>query len=1056
MNRTLSARSLLRTTSCVSLIACLGFSPTATASETSVSTVNMVLQQNGITISGIVKDQNNEPVIGANIVEKGTTNGVFTNLDGGFTLNVAGKQSILKVTYVGYNTVEIPVGDKKIVNVILMEDSKIFDEVVVVGYGTQKKATLTGSVSQISGDDIKKISTTNISNTLAGKTAGIIANTRSGEPGADGADILIRGKGTLGSTSPLIVVDGIADRSFSRLNPEDIESISVLKDASAAIYGARAANGVILVTTKRGKEGKTQVNYNCSYSISQPTKIPKMLNSHQYATYVNEYDADPRHAQGGITYSDDVLQHYLKGDDPLNYPDTDWWGEVAKEWAGKTEHSLSISGGTDKISFYSSAQFMWQDAIYKKSAQDYKQYQFVTNVDAKLTKSIRFGMDILGRQEVRNRGIYSTPYLFSYFLTTFPGSAPYFPNGLPRVGYDGITRNAAVMVTDDPGYNRYTYNILNLKPTLHIDLDVVTKGLYVEGYAAMDFHFDYGKQLNQPYDLYYYDRSSQEYQNKRDDTGQISLNTWASYYNTITLNGRIGYKRTFAEKHKIDAFAAYEQSQYNYSTLSAYRTNYLSTAIPEIFAGSNIPEDKDNGGYSNATARCNFFGRLNYGYKDKYLAEVTLRYDGSMNFAKDQRWGLFPAFSLGWVISEESFFEGAKDFVNFLKLKGSYGKMGNDNIAAYQFLSQYKFTGNSAYFGAGEDGAITQGFYQARVANPLVTWEKAQTTNLGFASQFFDGKLSLEFDWFKSERNDILCYRSASIPYYAGMSLPQENLGKVNNSGIEVVAGYRNKIGDFEWGISGNFTYAENKVKYMDEAASTPEWQKTTGHPIDGIILYEAVGIYQNQDQVEATPHIDGAQPGDLIYKDTNGDGRITWDDAIRIDETATPKIIYGFTLNGSWKGIDLNLFFQGQAKAVQLVQPTMNMAVDFYDGRWRTDNTAEENINAKWPKAFIKQTYGDTWNGSASTWWLRDADFLRLKSVEVGYTLPKSWTKNIGIERARFYVNGNNLFTVDKFKIGDPEAGTTKNDSGYAINSNGVLSYPLQRMFTFGANITF
>ena len=496
--------------------------------------------------------------------------------------------------------------------------------------------------------------------------------------------------------------------------------------------------------------------------------------------------------------------------------------------------------------------------------------------------------------------------------------------------------------------------------------------------------------------------------------------------------------------------------KYNYHTLSGYRTNFLSNTLMDLFAGSDVPADKDNGGYSDATARVNFFGRVNYSYKDKYLAEVTMRYDGSMNFAPGHRWGLFPSFSLGWVMSEEKFFEPVKPYVDFLKLKASWGQMGNDNISAYQYLSQYAFTGTGAYFGSGDGAALNKGFYLTRTANPLVTWETANTTNLGFSASFLNGMFSLDFDWFKSKRRDILITRSASIPAYSGLVLPAENLGKVNNSGVEIVASYRDRAGDFEWGITGNFTYAENKVVYMDEAVATPEWQRTTGNPIDGLVLYKALGIYQNQEQVDNTPHMDNAAPGDLIYQDTNGDGTITWDDAIRLNESATPKIVYGFTLNGSWKGLDLNVFFQGQAKAVQLVQPTMNMVTDFYEGRWRTENTPEENLNARWPKAFIKQTYGDTWNGSASTWWLRNAAFLRLKSVEIGYTLPKAWTSKIGIQRWRFYVNGNNLFTFDKMKICDPEVGTSKDDNGYAINSNGILAYPLQRMITFGTNITF
>ena len=995
-------------------------------------------------VTGVVLDAAGQPVIGAGVMELGKeTNGTTTDLDGKFSISVPAGAKLV-ISSIGYSTVQVAVNGQDNLTVTLQEDTELLDQVVVVGYGTQRRATLTGSVSAVTGDEIKKVSAANLSNTLAGKTAGVIANVRSGEPGEDGAYIYIRGKGTLGDASPLIVVDGIADRSFSRLNPEDIESISVLKDASAAIYGARAANGVILVTTKRGKSGKMQVNYSGSYTISQPTRVPKMLNSFQYGTYINEYDLDSRHGAGTPTYSDEVLAHYKNHDDPLNYPDTDWWGEVSKDWAGRTNHSLSVSGGNDKVSFYSSASYMWQDAIYKKGVQDYKQYEFVTNIDAQMTKAIKFSMDILGRQEKRNRGVYATDYLFTYFLTTFPGSAPYFPNGLPRVGYDGVTNNAAIMVTDKPGTNESTYNVLNLKPTVRIDLDFLTKGLYFETYAALDFGFDNGASLNHPYDLYYYDSAKNEYVNQRAETGKISVDKWQAYSNTYTYNMRLGYNHTFNDVHKIDAFVAYEQMKYDYNYLSGYRTNYLSDVIPELFAGSDVPDDKDNGGYRSVNTRRNVFGRINYNYSDKYLAEFTLRYDGSMNFAEGHRWGLFPAFSLGWVASAEPFWEPISNVVSFFKLRGSWGEMGNDAVAAYQYMSQYKFGNNVPYFGAGSDAKVAKTFVRSVIANPDITWETAKTLNLGFSSQFYDGKYGLEFDWFYSDRNDILIARNASIPSYSGMSLPAENIGHVKNHGVELVATYKDHAGDFNWGVTANLTYARNKVVYMDEAADTPEWQKTTGHPIDGQIMYKALGIYQSQEQVDSTPHIEGAAPGDLIYQDTNEDGKITWDDAIRVDKTATPRLMYGITLNGGWKGIDLNVFFQGQGQAAQVVQPTMNMVTDFYNGRYIVGESAEYNASAKWPKACIKQTYIDTWNKDASTWWQRSMNFLRLKSVELGYTIPEAITKKVGIDAARFYVNGANLFTIDNFKIADPEVG------------DAITSYPLQRTVTFGVNITF
>lgn len=1002
----------------------------------------MAAPQKGAThkLTGTVYDQNNEPVIGASVMVKGTTIGTATDIDGKFTLNVPAKGTLI-VSYVGYVAQEIALTGQTELRIDLKEDTASLDELVVVGYGVQKKATLTGSVSSVGGEDIKKVSAANLSNTLAGKTAGIIANTRSGEPGEDGASITIRGKGTLGSTSPLIIVDGIADRSFSRLNPEDIESISVLKDASAAIYGARAANGVILVTTKRGKEGKVKVNYNGSYTWAQPTRIPKMLNSYQYATYRNEYAADSRHG-GSSTFDQDVLDHYLNHDDPDAFPDTDWWGATARKWAGRTQHSVSVSGGNEKVSFYSSFQYMWQDALYRKSAQDYNQFQITSNVDAKISKALSFSFDILGRQENRNRGVYSTDDVFGKLLTMFPGAAPYYTNGLPRIGYDGISNNTTIMVSDAPGYNRYKYHILNLKPKVRLDLDIITKGLYAEAYAALDFSFNYGKQLNRPYDAYTMEDG--EYVNMRDNTGKISVSDWSDHSLNQTYNIRLGYNREFAELHKVNAFVAYEQNKYDFHSLSGYRTNFISDQIPELFAGSDVPEDVDNGGYSDVTTRRNVFGRINYDYDGKYLAEVTMRYDGSMNFAKKHRWGFFPAFSLGWVISQEKFFERLNPAINFLKIKFSWGKMGNDNIAAYQYLSQYKFNDQGAYFGAGADASIHKGFYLDRVANPLVTWESARTMNVGFSANFLNNKFGLDFDWFRSVRDDILITRNASVPYFSGMKLPAENLGKVTNSGIEIVATYRDNAGDFSWNITGNFTYARNKVNYIDEAASTPKWQKQEGTPIDGMTIYKALGIYQTWDEVNSTPHIEGAAPGDLIYFDTNGDGVITWDDAQRFDYSPTPRIIYGLTLTGEWKGIDLSIFFQGQAQAKQLVQPTMNMATDFYEGRWREGNTEQENLNARWPKAFMGQTYGDQWNGVQSTWWLRSANFCRLKSLELGYTLPRKWWGNSGIENIRIYFNGSNLFTIDDYKIADPEIG------------NAITSYPLQRSLTFGAGITF
>ncbi len=1001
------------------------------------------VQQNVITVTGTVVDANGEPIVGVGVVQS-PTNGTVTDLDGKYTLSVP-SDAVLTFSSIGYTTTEVKVNGRTTVDVTLTADVQSLDDAVVVGYGVQKKATLTGSISAVNGEDLKKVSAANMTNTLAGKTAGVIAYSRSGEPGADDATILIRGKGTFANSdgsnvAPLIVVDGVADRSFGRLNPEDIESISILKDASAAIYGARAANGVILVTTKRGKEGKIVMNYNGSYTMSQPTRVPKMLDAYDYATYVNEYDAQPRHAQSGLTYTDEVMEHYRKNDDPVTYPNTNWWKSVAKNWSSKTQHSVSVSGGSDKMSFYTSAQYMYQDALYKHAAQNYNQLQFVSNIDAKITDAIRMSLDVLGRRETRNQGGSSTEYIYTYFLTTFPGSAPYYPNGLPRVGYDGVTNNAAIMVTDTPGYSKDIRNTLTFKPLLHIDLDAITKGLYAEGYAAADFHFNNGKSLSKPYDLYLYDAATGQYNSRRDATGVISVSNSADNSTSLTLHGRIGYDNTFNQIHHVNAFVAYEQNQYRYHYLSAGRTNFLSDQIPEIFAGSSDRLDWSNNGYSSAFSRVNFFGRVNYDYMSKYLAEVTFRYDGSMNFAEGHRWGFFPSVSAGWVMSEENFWENLKPYVGFFKLKASWGMMGNDNISSYQYMSQYMF--NTSGVTLGTTPTQNSALYLARLANPKVTWETAQTYNVGFVANFLQ-KFSLEGDYFFSHRYDILYQRNASVPSYSGLTLPDENLAKVNNHGVEFVGSYRDSKGDWNWGVTANFTFAENKVKYIDEAEGTPDWQRQEGYPIDSQLLYKAIKIYQNQSEVDGSATIDGnVGPGDLQYQDTDGNGVITDNDMIRISRTATPKIVYGLTLNGGWKNIDFNVFFQGQGMAKTLFMPTMNMVQEYFDHRY-VESDPSTHAHAKYPKALIKQTYCDTWNGKYSTWWLRNTAFLRLKTLEVGYTLPKNLVNRFGIDNLRVYANGTNLFTLDKFKVADPEVGS-------------ITEYPLQRMLNFGVNLTF
>jgi len=1005
---------------------------------------DMVLQQSDVIVTGVVKDTKGEVLIGVNVFEKeDPTNGVITGVDGSYSIKVSSGNAKLTFSFIGFQNQTVDVGGRLTIDITLLDESIGLNEVVAVGYGSQTKATITGSISKVSGEEITKSGATDLTNALVGRTAGIIANNRSGEPGSDGADILIRGKGTWGNNAPLVVIDGVADRGgFGRLNPNDIESISILKDAAAAIYGVKAANGVILVKTKRGNKGKPTIKYSGDFGLSQPTRVPEMMNAWQFATWQNEYNA--RH-NSAVTFSDEDIRKYKEGTDPLTHPNVDWWDETTKDWAYQTQHSVSLSGGSDKVNYYLSGQYLEQDAIFKNSAYDYKQYQFKSNIDAKVTDAITFSVDVLGRQEVRNRGRYGTQGygLMQSIFASWPIVAPYYPNGLPRIGYDGRDTNPVFMVSDAPGYNETTYSIFNLKPNIKIDLGKIVDGLYVEGWAAFDIYREDNKTFNKPFDLYLYNPSTEIYENKRDVTGNINLYQSARKRYSTTYNARIGYTNRFGQ-HKVDAFAAYEQYETNNGWFSATRKNFLSPTIDEMFAGGAADEDMSNDGASYEDARQNIFGRVNYSLKDRYLLEFSMRYDRSMIFPKENRDGYFPAVSMGWRISEEDFFKGAVSFVNYLKFKGSWGQMGNDQVYQHQFLTLYQFALGHTF---GVDNTRVKGFQESTLPNPNITWEVATTINGGFESQFFDGKYGLDFDYFYSKRDNILLGRSASIPKYTGIaSLPDENIGKVDNYGCEVVAYYKNQIGDFKYRIDGNFTFARNKVIFKDEADDIADYQKAEGMPIDTWMIYGTDGLFQTQEEIDNSPHIPGTLPGDIRYIDKNGDGEITGEDQYRIDQTRTPQIMYGTSLSGEYKNFDFSILFQGQAMAKQMVMiNTMNGPAEFFNGRWSESNTPEQNANAKYPRAFVTNVYPDTYNGRSSTFWLKDGGFLRLKNVEIGYSLPDHVCDKLKIQGLRTYVNGHNLFTIDDIKIMDPES----------PSGGGVNFYPQQRTIKVGLNLT-
>jgi TonB-linked SusC/RagA family outer membrane protein len=797
----------------------------------------------------------------------------------------------------------------------MLEDTESLEEVVVVGYGIAKKVTVTGSVAQVSGEILKQSPVANMSNTLVGRLPGVIANNRTGEPGSDYSEIYIRGKGTLGDNSPLYVIDGVANRgNIERLNPSDIESVTILKDASAAIYGAQAANGVILITTKRGNSDKPIITYEGNFGLSENTRTPKLLNAYQYMNYDDEVNAHFGRTQ---TYQN-IKNGYLDGTiDQLQFADTNWMEAIMRA-APQTQHSLSLRGGNERVKYYVSGGYLYQEPGYKKTALNFNTIQARSNIDAKVTNDFTVSFDVALRQENRNNSNYDSGTFFWEALCAYPFIHDYYPNGLPGPGISW-GNNLVMLTQGKTGYDKIKDNFMNTKLMFDIRMPWITDGLYVSGYAAYDVQFRNEKKLNDQWDVYRYNASTGEYENIRSTTGNGYINlTQRNDDNRITtIHAKLGYEKRF-EMHSINAFIAYEQSKATLDWFSAYRRDFLSNSVDYLFAGSD--NLKDNNGSASISARQNYFGRLSYGFKDKYLVELTLRYDGSQNFAHDTRWGLFPGLSLGWRISEENFFKDNNKIINELKLKASWGKLGNDRIDAFQYLSTYNMDDGALF---GYDPQRTKGFTIGRLANPSITWEDVDTKNIGFESMLLDRKLTFDIDYFYSLRTNILTQRQASVPLYTGITLPDQNIGEVSNRGVETSVLFRNKAGNINYYFGGNLTFARNKINYFDEAVNTPTWQMRTGHSMDSWLVYKTDGLYQTQEEINSTPHLMNTQPGDIKYLDVDGDGDITDNDRVRIYYGNIPQIVYGINLGADYKSVELNVLFTGQGRAKQMIRPS-------------------------------------------------------------------------------------------------------------------------------------
>lgn len=1026
-----------------------------------------VSQQSRI-ISGKVTDSAGAPLPGVTVVVKGTTQGTITNADGNYTITEVPANGTLVFSFVGMRMQEVPVTGKTSIDVVMAEDAIGIEEVVAIGYGTQKKATTTGAISSVDGEELAKSPTPNLTNSFAGRFAGVTTVSPSGEPGYDGASIRIRGVSTTGNASALIVVDGIAGREIDNIDPYDIESVTVLKDASAAIYGAQGANGVILVTTKRGKLGKPKLTFNLNSGGTQATVLPDMANSVQYANMVNEINESYGNP---ATYSPADITAFADGSDPWGHPDTNWHSAVLKPWSFLNSNNMSISGGSEKTQFNVSVGGEYQDAIYKRSSTDYSQVNFRSNIDTKISDYINVAFDVAGRKENRNNlaPVNSTNIqvfnsalgagdIFEYILRGKPTMNAFWPNGKPGPDIEN-GMNPAVVATDVPGYDKDTRYDFESNMKMKIDIPWV-KGLSVTGNFSFDADFESRKIWRKPWSLYDWDgvtmdASTGEPALVESVRGPATANLHQATQNTSTMtyNALINYEKQLGV-HSIKLLAAYERSKYQNDRLSAYRNNYKSTILDQLFAGGN--DGATNYGILIPIARVNYFGRLGYNYAEKYLFDFNWRYDGSNNFAPGHQFGFFPGFLAGWRISEEQFWKNNLPGISYFKIRGSYGITGNDRIAANQYLANYGYTppqnGSlpAVYiFGNKEQNPMLQ---QIVVPNINVTWETAVQRNIGFETRLFENKFGIEFDYFKYNRSDMLLPRNGTVPGSTGITsqLPDMNMGKASNKGFELVLSYGNNDHELKYNISVNGSYSKSKVDYIDEVVGgdIEPYQIITGKPIPNDIrnpyydlYYQAIGIYKDQAEIDATPHWSGARPGDIIFEDVNDDGVIDGKDQVRNEFSNIPRFTGGLSLDLNYKQFDFSVLFQGAAGATQYYLPYSgllgNFPKDFADNRWTSSNP-----DASYPRAFNLSEY---WYIQRNTFFLNRTDYIRLKNLVVGYTLPSRFNSLLGIDYLRLFVSANNLLTITNLKNFDPEM----------ANERG-RNYPLQRVINGGITLTF
>ncbi|WP_185955181.1 SusC/RagA family TonB-linked outer membrane protein [Solitalea koreensis] len=990
--------------------------------------VIQVMAQNR-TVSGTVYDKIG-PLPGVSVIIAGTTNGAATDADGKFSIKNAPATGKLIFTLIGFNTRELVLDKKIVYNVTLEEEAQDLGEVVVVAFGVQKKPTVTGAIASVSGKELRQSPAANLTNALAGRLPGLFSQQNSGQPGKDAANLQIRGVSSFrGGTSPLFIVDGIQQESIGQIDMNEVENISILKDASAtAVYGVKGANGVIIITTRRGKTGEPQVSFSAQSGVNMVNRMPKFLDSYNALTLLKESYVNDK-IGANFPYSETDMEHFRSGDMPEVYPNVDWYKELMNKASVQTQYNANISGGTESVKYFVSAGYLDQGGIFKNFKESetdngyyFKRYNFRSNVDINVNKNLDLTLDLSSQLQNVNQ-----PHpreagrsVFNQLMRL--GAAPYsFPIYNPDGSYGAPVEtnmhpNMVAQLTL-AGYDRSYQTDLSTTVSATHKLDFLLKGLSAKAQMAFSNNQYSLKNLyRDDYPTYRYNATNASYLLWNPAAPVLRpyiLSTGNQAPKTITdIQTSLNYTNTFG-KHNLSVLALYNQN-----------TKLVGSNRPISYLG--------------------YVGRMTYNYNHRYLLELNAGYNGSNSFNNQNHFGFFPAVSAGWVLSEEPFIKNHAKFIDFMKIRGSYGLVGNDDIGialdTYAYLSTYV---NSGSYSFGESNATYTGLAEGKIGNPNLNWEKERKSNIGFETQLFKSKLNITADYFDNYRYDIITTR-ATVGQIVGVTLPEMNMGKVSNKGFELEIGHNNNIGKVGYFLKANVAYAKNKVLERDEPQKAYDYLMATGQSVNQPFGWTAIGFWTAEELANANNarQTGVLSPGDIRYKDLNNDGVINDNDKGPIGNPIIPNTTFGFSAGANYNGFDFSFLLQGSRNSSltlnsELVYDNLGKFQEFHLGRW----TPETAATATYPTLHFSNGV----NRVASSFWQYSGDYLRLKNVEIGYTLTPAVIKRVGIQSLRLYTNASNIFTWDKVKIVDPES-----PSGRGEN------YPQQRVFSFGLNANF